>query len=160
MRQEEICKIHWDDVNLETKVVTVRDRKDPRRKDGNHQKVPLLNITGYDAWHLLLEQKLLTGGRGRVLPYNSKSVGTAFRRGRKPLGIDDLRFHNLRHEATSRLFEAGLPLERVAMVTGHKDWKMLRPNTNLKVEDLHRYQSTPQIQAADFDALLATNHQA
>jgi len=116
MRQEEICRIKWDDVDLKTKVVTIRDRKDPRRKDGNHQKVPLLNLTGYDAWQLLLEQKLLTGGKGRVFPYNSKSVGAAFRRGRKAIGIDDLRFHDLRHEATSRLFEAGLSIEKVSLV--------------------------------------------
>ncbi|WP_353641770.1 hypothetical protein [Mesorhizobium sp. WSM2239] len=37
--------------------------------------------------------------------------------------IDDLRFHDLRHEVTSRLFEAGLSIERVALVTGHRDWK-------------------------------------
>jgi site-specific recombinase XerD len=38
----------------------------------------------------------------------------------------------LRHEGTSRLFEAGFPIEKVAMVTGHKDWRMLRRYTNLK----------------------------
>jgi integrase len=59
-------------------------------------------------------------------------VGTAFRRSCKALDIDDLRFHDLRHEGTSRLFEAGFPIEKVAMVTGHKDWRMLRRYTNLK----------------------------
>ena len=121
MRQEEICKIEWADVDFAKRVVTIRDRKDPRNKIGNHQKVPLLNLTGFDAWQLLLEQKLLTGSKGRCFPYNSKSVGTAFRRGRNAIEVDDLRFHDLRHEATSRLFEAGLPIERVALVTGHKD---------------------------------------
>ncbi len=144
MRQEEICKIEWCDVDLTKRIVTIRDRKDPRHKIGNHQKVPLLNLTGFDAWQLLLEQKVLTGGKGRCFPYNSKSVGTAFRRGRNAINADDLRFHDLRHEATSRLFEAGLPIERVALVTGHKDWKMLRRYTNLKPEDLHKLQQEPQ----------------
>jgi integrase len=53
------------------------------------------------------------------------------------LKIDDLHFHDLRHEATSRLFEAGLTIEKVALVTGHKDWKMLRRYTNLRPESLH-----------------------
>ena len=53
MRQEEICKIEWSDVDLTKRVVTIRDRKDPRNKEGNHQKVPLLNLTGIDAWQLL-----------------------------------------------------------------------------------------------------------
>jgi hypothetical protein len=43
----------------------------------------------------------------------------------------------LRHEATSRLFEAGLTIERVALVTGHRDWKMLRRYTNFRPESLH-----------------------
>ncbi|MCP4098043.1 MAG: site-specific integrase [Planctomycetaceae bacterium] len=155
MRQEEICKIEWSDVDFKKRIVIVRDRKDPRHKEGNHQKVPLLNLTGFDAWQLLLEQKILTGGHGRCFPYNHKSVGTAFRRGRNAIGADDLRFHDLRHEATSRLFEAGLPIERVALVTGHKDWKMLRRYTNLKPEDLHQLQTKPQLDEDAHIKLLA-----
>lgn len=155
MRQEEICKIEWSDVDLSKRVVLIRDRKDPRRKDGNHQKVPLLNLTGFDAWHLLLEQKVLTGGKGRCFPYHHQSVGTAFRRARRQLEIDDLRFHDLRHEATSRLFEAGLSIERVALVTGHRDWKMLRRYTNLKPEDLHKHQTKDQATEEEFLRSLA-----
>lgn len=59
----------------------------------------------------------------------------------------DLRFHNLRHEATTRLFERGLNIMEVASVTGHKnlpacalhaDRRMLRRYTHLKAEDLAR----------------------
>ena len=89
MRQEEICKIEWTDVDFTKRLVVIRDRKDPRHKVGNHQKVPLLNLTGFDAWQLLLEQKILTGGQGRCFPYNHKSVGTAFRRGRDAIGAND-----------------------------------------------------------------------
>ena len=144
MRQEEICRIEWNDVDFKKRIVVIKDRKDPRRKDGNRQKVPLLNLTGFDAWQPLLEQKILTGGKDRCFPHNHKSVGAAFRRARNALGADDLRFHDLRHEATSRLFEAGLPIERVALVTGHKDWKMLKRYTNLKPEDLHKMQTKHQ----------------
>jgi integrase len=139
MRQDEIFRIEWPDVDLRRKVVTVRDRKDPRRKDGNDQRVPLLNLTGFDAWTVVLEQKIVTRGVGRVFPHHSESAGTAFRRGCRELGIEDLHFHDLRHEATSRLFEAGLTIE-VALVTGHKDWRMLRRYTHLKPEDLLRLQ--------------------
>lgn len=41
-----------------------------------------------------------------------------------------------RHEATSRLFENGLSVEQVALVTGHRDWKMLKRYTNLRPERL------------------------
>lgn len=137
MREEEICKIDWTDVDIRNRMVTVRDRKDPRHKDGNDQRVPMLNISGYDAWEVLLEQRIITHGKGRIFPHHPKSVGTAFWRACNKLNIPDLHFHDLRHEATSRLFEAGLTIERVALVTGHKDWKMLRRYTNLRPEILH-----------------------
>ena len=53
-----------------------------------------------------------------------------FREGCSALGIPDLHIHDLRHEGTSRLFEAGLPIQEVALVTGHKDWRHLRRYTN------------------------------
>jgi integrase len=140
MRQAEICRIEWSDVNMTKRTVTIRDRKDPRRKDGNHQVVPLLNSTGYDAGQLILEQRIVTRGLGRVFPYHSKSVGAAFHRSCNAIDLDDPCFHDLRHEGTSRLFEAGFSIQQVAMVTGHKDWRMLRRYTNLKPEDLHKMQ--------------------
>ena len=50
----------------------------------------------------------------------------------------DRRFHDLRHEATTRLFEKGLNIMEVASITGHKDLRMLRRYTHLKAEDLAR----------------------
>lgn len=141
MRQAEICRIQWTDIDEHRKTVVIRDRKDPRKKDGNHQRVPLINLTGYDSWSIIQEQKSVSQKSKRIFPYNERSVGAAFRRSCKSLGIEDLHFHDLRHEATSRLFEAGLSIERVALVTGHKDWKMLRRYTHLKPEILFSNQS-------------------
>ncbi|NQY15655.1 MAG: tyrosine-type recombinase/integrase, partial [Henriciella sp.] len=102
-----------------------RDRKDPRLKDGNDQIVPLTDLADYDAMALIEEQKAIAfSEKGRIFPYNGRSVGTAFRRACKACEIEDLVFHDLRHEGTSRFFEAGL-------ITGHKDWKMLRRYTHL-----------------------------
>jgi integrase len=138
LRQDEIFKIVWDDLNVRTKMVTVRDRKDPRFKTGNDQRIPLLAVSGYDALALIEEQRALrTNGDLRIFPYYHRSVGTAFTRACRKLKIEDLHFHDLRHEATSRLFEAGFKIEQVALVTGHKDWKMLRRYTHLKPEGLH-----------------------
>jgi integrase len=154
MLQAEICRIEWSDVDMKKRMVTIRDRKDPRRKDGNHQKVPLLNSTGYDAWQTILEQRIVTRGIGRVFPYHSKSVGAAFHRSCNAIDLDDLCFHDLRHEATSRLFEAGFLIQQVALVTGHKDWRMLRRYTNLKPEDLHKMQKAAQPSMEEFVASL------
>jgi hypothetical protein len=112
-------------------MLMIRDRKDPRNKTGNDQRIPLFAATGFDAWALVTEQaKELGHARGRIFPYNSKSVGTAFRRACVEVSVKDLHFHDLRHEGTSRLFEAGLAIEQVSLVTGHKDWKML-PGTRI-----------------------------
>lgn len=138
MRQEEICRVTWSDLNTRTKMLTIRDRKDPRQKKGNDQRIPLLAVSGYDALALIEEQRSRRGNEDdRIFPYCHRSAGTAFTRACKELEIVDLHFHDLRHEGTSRLFEAGFAIEHVALVTGHKDWKMLRRYTHLKPEALH-----------------------
>lgn len=134
MRQSEISSIVWPDIDERLHTIVVRDRKDPRKKDGNNQRVPLIALTGYDAWSILQEQRRFTNCIERIFPYDGRSVGAAFRRACQELKIEDLHFHDLRHEATSRLFEAGLSIEKVALVTGHRDWKMLRRYTHLRPE--------------------------
>jgi len=137
MRQEEIARLRWEDYDPVGKMLIVRDRKDPRKKVGNHQRIPLLDVSGYDPCALIEEQRKILKRSERIFPYNGRSVGTAFRRVCCDLEIADLHFHDLRHEATSRLFEAGFTIEQVALVTGHKDWKMLRRYTHLRPESLH-----------------------
>ncbi len=53
-------------------------------------------------------------------------------------GVDDLHFHDLRHEATSRLFEQGYSIEQVSAVTLHQSWQELKRYTQLRPESLHR----------------------
>ena len=50
--------------------------------------------------------------------------------------IHELRFHDLRHEATSHFVEAGLSDKQVSSITGHKSMQMLRRHTHLRTEDL------------------------
>jgi integrase len=155
LREGEIFRIEWRDVEMRNRLITVRDRKAPQLKEGNHQVVPMLNLTGFDAWQLLLEQRILTRGKGRVFPYSASSAGAAFARACKVLKMEDLRFHDLRRESATRLFEAGLPIEKVALITGHKSWDMLRRYTQLRPEDLVRAEPPAQLSAADFiDQLL------
>ncbi|HET8550946.1 MAG TPA: site-specific integrase [Gammaproteobacteria bacterium] len=58
--------------------------------------------------------------------------------GYKPRLIDDLRFHDLRHEAISRLFEDGWSIQEVAVFSGHKDWKSLKKYTHIKPKRIAR----------------------
>ena len=51
-----------------------RERKYPPKKDGNNQRIPMLNLTGYDAWEVLLEQRIVTRGNGKLFS-SSPQVG-------------------------------------------------------------------------------------
>ena len=118
MRIGEVCGIKWSDLNEDHKTVIVRDRKDPRKKEGNHMIVPLLG----GSFNLVKKQ---TRNDERIFPYNSKSVSAGFGRERNKLGIKDLRYHDLRREGASRLFEKGYSIEEVAQVTGHRNLNIL-----------------------------------
>ncbi len=131
MRIGEVCRIRWDDVVESKRTVLVRDRKDPRKKAGNHMYVPLLG----EAWEIVQKQKK-TGDL--IFPYNERSVTAGFQRVRNKLEINDLRYHDLRREGASRLFEKGFSVEQVAQVTGHRDINILwKVYTELYPEDLH-----------------------
>jgi len=128
MRASEITRIKWKDVDFDKKTVIIRERKHPKRK--RDQVVPLLG----KAWDIVMAQPRMDEC---IFPYDAKTFSTIFPRATKACGIKDLRFHDLRHEAASRLFERGYDIPRVAMVTGHMDWKMLERYTQLRPEDLH-----------------------
>ena len=76
---------------------------------------------------------------GDVFPgVTTEAVKRSYMRAIRQAGIEDLRFHDLRHEATTRLFEKGLNTVEVASITGRKDLRMLRRYTHRKAEDLAR----------------------
>lgn len=130
MRVSEITRLRWADVDEKTRCVLVRDRKHPSEKQGNDQWVPLL----YGSWAILQAQPK---DELYVFPYNPRSVTAAYQRARRRAGVAGLRFHDLRHEGISAMFEDGYAIPEVAMVSGHKDWKSLKRYANLKPADLH-----------------------
>jgi len=71
-----------------------------------------------------------------IYSYKPRGLSGEFLKLCRKVKIDDLHFHDLRHEATSRLFEKGLNPVEVATITGHKDTKMLIRYTHLRAEDL------------------------
>lgn len=128
-RQAEITRLRWADLNETDRTGLVEDLKHPRHKRGNHQRFKLLR----EGWEIVQRQPRRSEF---VFPYNPKSVGTAFTRACQRLAIDDLRFHDLRHEATSRLFEKGYSIQEVQQFTLHEDWNTLRRYTHLRPGDI------------------------
>jgi integrase len=134
MRQGEICAVQVEDVDLQAKTVIIRDRKDPQKKKGNDQTVPLLP----DAW-AIVKPLLKDRTEGSIFGVRAASVSSAFTRACQALRppIEDLHFHDLRHRATAEFFRMGLDIPRVALLTGHKTWTMLRRYTEIKPADVH-----------------------
>jgi integrase len=128
-RESEICRLEWRDNDKITRTGLVRDAKHPTGKEGNHRRFKYTP----EAWAIVSAQPKTSE---RIFPYDPKSVGAAFTRACRLLGIQDLRFHDLRHEATSRLFERGYQIHEVAQFTLHESWNELKRYTNLKPENL------------------------
>lgn len=128
-REEEICRLRWEDIDREAMTIVVRNMKDPERTKGNDVAVKLTAEA-----LAIIERQPRTDPR--IFPYNAKSISAAFTRACHVLGIKDLRFHDLRHEATCRLFEAGYQIHEVAHFTGHRSWATLKRYANLKAADI------------------------
>ena len=127
----EIVRLRWEDLNHNDRTILIRDRKDPRRKIGNHQTVPLLN----GSYEIAMRQKKRSEF---IFPVNGKSWSSIWPRACADLGIEDLRLYDARHEAISRLVESGKSIPEMMLVTGHRDPKQLMRYTQLRARDLHR----------------------
>lgn len=124
-RQEEITLITGKDLDRENSEIIVRNMKNPGEKIGNDVRTTLPP----EALQMLKDRPQTDGP---LWPYNSESISSSFTKTCKLLGIEDLHFHDLRHEGISRLFEMGWNIPRVAMVSGHRTWKSLQRYTHLR----------------------------
>ncbi|MEZ9491892.1 tyrosine-type recombinase/integrase [Vibrio splendidus] len=85
-----------------------------------------MDIVVKNNWAIIhRESKTFRNKDELIFPYNSRSVSAGFQRVRNELGIEDLRYHDLRREGASRLFEKGDSIEEVAQVTGHRNLNIL-----------------------------------
>ena len=139
MRQGEILSLERRQVDLARRVVRLQ-----RSKNGDSRTVPLsqVAVTVFreameHASSLGVQSPLLFYGEpgkdGRRRPYIVQKV---WANAVKRAGLDDFRFHDLRHEAISRLVEAGLADQQVAAISGHRSMQMLKRYTHLRGEDL------------------------
>ena len=127
MRRGEIAAMKWEHVNLKARTLLI-----PDTKTGTPRTVPLSTKA------IALLSNLPRNIKGVVFDVAPDSITQAFDRACTRAELEGLRFHDLRHEATSRLFEKGLNPMEVATITGHKDLRMLRRYTHLRAEDLAR----------------------
>lgn len=128
MRQSEILNLEWSNVNLKIGIAHL-----PETKNGSKRDVPLSTR----AREALIKYGIKTSGR--LFTYTSDGFKSTWRYMTIKLGIKDLHFHDLRHEAITRLFELGtLDIMEIAAISGHKSLAMLKRYTHLRTQRLVR----------------------
>lgn len=120
MRRSELLALRWENINFEERVALLTDTK-----NGDSRGVPL------SPRALDVLRGLPPKASGPVFVVHPDNVTLRFREACEAKGITGLRFHDLRHEATSRFFERGLSMTEVRVITGHKTVQMLLRYTHL-----------------------------
>lgn len=126
MRLGEIIEIQHKNINFSDSVVKL-----PDTKNGTSRDVPLSSraLAAINS-----APRPIDGGQ--LFSIDVEQLKYHFRTARNRAEMNDFRFHDLRHEATSRLFEKGLDIMEVSAITGHKTLDMLKRYTHLRAADL------------------------
>lgn len=124
LRRGELLNLTWRAIDLERRIAHV-----PKTKTGHPRTIPLTD----QAVAIL---KALPVNGEKVFPMSAIALRLAWNRLRERAGMSDLRFHDLRHEAISRFAEMGLTAAELAVISGHRDPRMLMRYTHLRPADL------------------------
>ncbi len=129
MRRGERLSLQWSWINFEKRTATL-----PITKNGERRVVPLSST----AIEILMS--LPRSIDGRVFPITHEVVSQAFSRARKRAGVTDIRIHDLRHMAITRMAEKLPNVIELSAVSGHKSLAMLKryyhPNPEQLAEKL------------------------
>lgn len=125
MRRGELLSLRWTDICIERRIAELSDTKsgDPRSVPLSREALSWLDRSPFRV-------------KERPFETTGNAVRLAWSRLTKRAGIEDLHFHDLRHEAISRLFEKGLSVAEVALISGHRDVRQLFRYTHLRAEDI------------------------
>ena len=124
MRRGEIAAMRWEHVDRKARVLLI-----PETKNGISRRIPLSRPA------LAVLDGLSQATVGPVWTMQPASISQALMRLCKASGITGLTFHDLRHEAASRLSEKGFEVMEVAAITGHKTMQMVKRYTHYRAED-------------------------
>jgi len=128
MRRGELLKMRWCDVSVEKRTLHI-----PVTKNGHARTIPLSGV----ALALMRDLRDHYGQSSeRLLPITDNAAKMSWKRLAKRARLENLRFHDLRHEAISRFFEKGLNVPEVALISGHRDPRMLFRYTHPRAEDI------------------------
>lgn len=131
-RRNELLGLRWPDIDLKAGLLTF-----PRTKNGTVRHVPVTGQALSALRDIAASRKLLnpTGlvfpGKTRATQGKPLAIENIFQACLKDAGIENFRFHDLRHSAASYLVMAGVPMMTVAEILGHRDLKMTQRYAHL-----------------------------
>ena len=115
MRQGELLRMRWEDIDLERNTIYL-----PLTKNGHPRTIPLTPKA-----QKLLQSLMANRTSSSVFPTTAEAIKRSWKRALRLASIDNFHFHDLRHEAITRFFELGLSIAQVALISGHRDVRML-----------------------------------
>jgi integrase len=131
LRRSEVAqKLLWDQIDENTRAALIKQRKHPRRQLARDEWVPLLG----DSWGIVQAQPKVDA---RVFPISPEKLTDEFTAAARALGIPDLRLHDLRHLASSKLQELGFDESERMAITGHRSVAQNLAYTHPTPEHLH-----------------------
>ena len=133
LRQGTLFKLRWEWVNFSTQMIKIpKAARGPANK-GVPPIIPMSTRT-YAILRKLHAKQPQGNAKGLILDTTPNAVVCIWKNTKEILRIEDLRWHDLRHEATSQFFEKGLQIMEVASMTGHRSMQMLKRYTHLNPE--------------------------
>jgi integrase len=154
MRRNEILTLKWPQVDLDHRVITLLITKNKEKRG-----IPL----NERVFQLLKGKMSRRKNSGYVFPskvgnqISPNNLERAFRKARTSAGLMDVRIHDLRHTAASRMAQAGIDIYKVGTILGHKDVRMTKRYAHLNVECLREgvnalmtVEPSPTVAKADF----------
>jgi integrase len=124
MRRGEILSLEWKDIDFMKGTARLN-----QTKNGRPRTIPLTP-------RAIAELNRVQKDGNLVFPVSANAIHLCWNRVRVRAGLGRLRFHDLRHEAISRFFELGLTMPEVALISGHRDTKMLMRYTHIRPENV------------------------
>ena len=136
-REAELTRLYLRDYDPHHSTWKVHDLKNPNGSKGNHKSFDVLDpckVLIKRLKHSEVRERMLKLGHNEnlLLPLNPKSLGKEFREACKILGIEDLRFHDLRHEGCTRLAEQSFTIPEIQKVSLHDSWGSLQRYVSVK----------------------------
>lgn len=138
MRFSEIATLRSMQVDLNRRIVRLLQTKNtqPRTVPLSSNATELFRAALNNPARPLDSDLIFYGEPGRDGKRRPYRFDRMWQKIKRDVGIVDLHFHDLRHEAVSRLVEAGLSDQEVSAISGHKSMQMLKRYTHLRAEDL------------------------